>query len=246
MKGHSLQEMHEPHETPLLTATTVGRLLGVDPSTVYRMASDGRLPALRVGRQWRFAAEQVRAALAAGVPTRAGTAPANANEPPAATAEALWYDPEAVADLIEIAADALGVAMVVTDLEGRPLTRVLHPCPRLAPLATDAHLQAACAAEWRTLGADLDLVPRFRTGTLGFACARALVRRGDRLVGMVLAGGIAPDDAGASTRRDDLHHLDADGRARVLRALPRLAAALSRMANGALTTSDPTLEGGSA
>ena len=234
--------MHEPHEAPLLTASTVGRLLGVDASTVYRMAADGRLPALRVGRQWRFAAEQVRAALAAGVPTHAASIPASGNDHAPAT---LWADPEAVADLIEIAADALGVAMVVTDLDGRPLTRVLHPCPRLAPLATDAHLQAACAAEWRSLGAELDLIPRFRTGTLGFACARALVRRGDRLVGMVLAGGIAPDDA-PPARTDDLHHLDAEGRARVLHALPRLAAALSRMVTHSGPTPDPTHQGGTA
>ena len=237
--------MHEPHEPPLLTATAVGRLLGVDASTVYRMAADGRLPALRVGRQWRFAAEQVRAALAAGVPTHAGSPslPAEGREPALAT---LWADPEAVADLVEVAADALGVAMVVTDLDGRPLTRVLHPCPRLAPLTTDADLRAACAAEWRTLGADLDLIPRFRTGALGFDCARALVRRGDRLVGMVLAGGIAPDDAPSSTASDGLHRLDADGRARVLHALPRLAAALSRLATGSGPTPDPTYEGGTA
>ncbi len=233
--------MHEPHEPPLLTATAVGRLLGVDASTVYRMAADGRLPALRVGRQWRFAAEQVRSALAAGVPTHAA-APAAGG---ASASAPLWIDPEAVADLVEVAADALGVAMVVTDLEGRPLTRVLHPCPRLAPLATDAHLQAACAAEWRALGADLDLVPRFRTGTLGFACARALVRHGDRLVGMVLAGGIAPDDA-PPAHDDDLHHLDAEGRARVLHALPRLAAALSRLASDSGPTPDPTHQGGTA
>lgn len=237
--------MHEPHEAPLLTATAVGRLLGVDASTVYRMAADGRLPALRVGRQWRFAAEQVRAALAAGVPTHAASPSASADGEGAAPTS-LWADPEAVADLVEVAADALGVAMVVTDLEGRPLTRVLHPCPRLAPLATDADLQAACAAEWRALGAELDLVPRFRTGTLGFACARALVRRGDRLVGMVLAGGIAPDDATASARLDGLHHLDADGRSRVLHALPRLAAALSRLASEPGPTPDPTHQGGTA
>ncbi len=237
--------MHEPHEAPLLSAAAVGRLLGVDPSTVYRMAADGRLPALRVGRQWRFATEQVRAALAAGVPTHAGSTAA-ATEPRAAATATPWADPEAIADLVEVAADALGVAMVVTDLEGRPLTRVLHPCPRLAPLATDADLGAACAAEWRTLGADLDLVPRFQTGALGFACARALVRRGDRLVGMVLAGGIAPDVEPSPTRSDGLHHLDADGRARVLRALPRLAAALSRLATDAQTTPDPTHQGGTA
>ena len=238
--------MHEPHEPPLMTATAVGRLLGVDPSTVYRMALDGRLPALRVGRQWRFAAEQVRAALAAGVPSHAAAAETGRAAAAADGPATQWADPEAVADLVEVAADALGVAMVVTDLEGRPLTRVLHPCPRLAPLATDAELGAACAAEWRVLGADLDLVPRFQTGTLGFDCARALVRRGDRLVGMVLAGGVAPVDAPSSAHPEGLHHLDDDGRARVLRALPRLAAALSRLAIDAGPTPEPTPQGGTA
>lgn len=236
--------MHEPHEPPLLTAAAVGSLLGVDASTVYRMAADGRLPALRVGRQWRFAAEQVRAALAAGVPTHANATAPVATGPRAAQPKHPWADLEVVADVVEVAADALGVAMVVTDLEGRPLTRVLHPCPRLAPLATDADLQAACAAEWRTLGADVDLVPRFRTGALGFDCARALVRRGDRLVGMVLAGGLAPDDGRPTPRTDGLHQLDADGRARVLHALPRLAAALSRLASG--DRPEPTPQGGTA
>jgi excisionase family DNA binding protein len=240
MGGHSLHEMHEPHEPPLLTADAVGRLLGVDPSTVYRMAGDGRLPALRVGRQWRFAAEQVRAALAAGVPSHPEARPTDRGDQESAPP---WTDPEAVADLVEVVADALGVAMVVTDLEGRPLTRVLHPCARLAPLTTDADLQAACAAEWRALDAQPDLVPRFRTGALGFDCARALVRRGDRLVGMVLAGGVAPSTAAPAAPTDGLHHLDDQGRARVLEALPRIAAALSRLAAGALPTAEPTPEG---
>ncbi len=34
-------------------------LLGVHPDTVRRLARKGRLPGYRVGRQWRFAAEEV-------------------------------------------------------------------------------------------------------------------------------------------------------------------------------------------
>jgi excisionase family DNA binding protein len=37
-----------------LTVAEVADLLRINKSTVYRMAKQGRLPATRVGRQWRF------------------------------------------------------------------------------------------------------------------------------------------------------------------------------------------------
>jgi len=235
--------MQQPHEPPLLTADVVARLLDVDPSTVYRMASDGRLPALKVGRQWRFAAEQLQTALRDGVPHKADARPAAA--PDARAAAHPWPDLAQVEAVVAAVAEALGVTMVVTDLAGRPVTPLLKPCPRLADHDQDPHLRAVCAAEWSALAAELDFEPRFRTGALGFACARALVRRGDRLIGMVLAGGIAPEETPEA--RDGLHHLDADGRARVLRTLPLLAAALSRLAGPtarAATTPAPHPQGG--
>ena len=41
-------------ERRLLTVSEVAELLRINKSTVYRMAKQGRLPATRVGRQWRF------------------------------------------------------------------------------------------------------------------------------------------------------------------------------------------------
>ena len=38
----------------MLTVAEVADLLRINKSTVYRMAKQGRLPATRVGRQWRF------------------------------------------------------------------------------------------------------------------------------------------------------------------------------------------------
>ena len=43
----------------MLTAKEMQTLLQVDRSTIYRMAESGRLPALKVGKQWRFPADQV-------------------------------------------------------------------------------------------------------------------------------------------------------------------------------------------
>ncbi len=49
---------------PLLTAKDLARHLGVDENTVYRWSRVGRIPALKVGRWWRFRVEEVEGALA--------------------------------------------------------------------------------------------------------------------------------------------------------------------------------------
>jgi len=43
----------------MLTAKEMQELLQVDRSTIYRMAEMGRLPAIKVGKQWRFPGDQV-------------------------------------------------------------------------------------------------------------------------------------------------------------------------------------------
>ncbi len=43
--------------TEMLTAKDVQELLQVDRSTVYRMAETGKLPCIKVGKQWRFPAD---------------------------------------------------------------------------------------------------------------------------------------------------------------------------------------------
>ncbi|MCU0263881.1 MAG: helix-turn-helix domain-containing protein, partial [Candidatus Nanopelagicales bacterium] len=71
-------QMSQGATRPLLTALEVQELLHIDRSTVYRMAEDGRLPAIRVGRSWRFPADRIEALLDAGhteVPTPRTAAP---------------------------------------------------------------------------------------------------------------------------------------------------------------------------
>jgi excisionase family DNA binding protein len=185
-------------------------LLKVDASTIYRMAADGRLRAVKVGRQWRFPADAVDALLGAG------GAPSPAPRSPDPTVQAV----------LDVSAALLGVMMVATDMSGRPITRVANPCPWFEDRAGDESTVLACTSEWRTLADDLDFTPRFRAGALGFECARTFVRRGSELVGMVLAGGVAvPGEPG-----DGLHHLDDAQRRAVLEALPTISAVLSRAA----------------
>ena len=77
---HSVQSMQTSQgpTRPLLTALEVQELLHIDRSTVYRMAEDGRLPAIRVGRSWRFPADRIDALLDSGPAEGTGQAPTSA------------------------------------------------------------------------------------------------------------------------------------------------------------------------
>jgi excisionase family DNA binding protein len=239
----------------LLTALDVQQLLHIDRSTVYRMAEDGRLPAIRVGRSWRFPAERIEALLGhdeAASATAADAAPqppaprtghptpvadvtdgpplgvaefGTGSAAPADSADGAPISSAAAAAAVEVAADLLGVMMLVTDMHGRPMTSVAHPCPWFLAHAEDPEMLDRCVAEWHDLADHPDLTPRFQLGALGFECARAFIRRGSTLIGMVLAGGVSPS---RSTSDDpDLYHLDQVQRERVLAALPRIAATIS-------------------
>lgn len=248
-----MQNMQERQEAPgkaLLSAQQVQSMLHVDRSTVYRMAEDGRLPAIKVGRQWRFPASRIEAFLAGAedrgddvidiTAARGRSRPAPGRGRPCTPT----VDVETASAVAQVAADLLGVMMVVTDMDGRPLIDVTNPCPWFAERLDDPELLATCAEEWQALADDPDLEPRFHTGELGFECARAFVRSGSSLVAMVLAGGIAPgapaDATGEETPSepdglvetpDGLYRLSTRQRRRVLAALPKVAASLSRVAS---------------
>jgi excisionase family DNA binding protein len=190
-----------PAAQELLTARQVQEMLHIDRSTVYRMAGDGRLPSIRVGKQLRFPADQL-GVLAAPDPQE--------------------VDAKVAEGVIAVMADLLGVTMVVTDIGGRPRTSIVNPSAWFSAHADDQELRD-CLAEWRTFAEDSDLAPRFVTGSAGFQCARAFIRSGPSLVGMVLAGGIAAPEVDDPQQ---FHQLDDAQRAEVLRALPRIASAL--------------------
>lgn len=210
----------------LLTTQQVRDLLGVDASTVYRMASDGRLPAIRIGHQWRFPAHEIESLLSPSQRNGGETATAEQPAGTAGTSSAPLTLPAATTTAaLETIAPLLGVSMVVTDLDGQPITRVVNPPPAIADRLDDPRFAADCTLEWRGFADELELMPRLRPGRFGFLCAHSLVRHDATLVAMVMAGGIAPDGV------DDpqLFHLDLEARQLVLETLPRTAALLSRL-----------------
>lgn len=239
-----MHEMHkdagETREDPvLLTTKDVQRLIRVDRTTIYRMAEDGRLPAVKVGRQWRFPADRLYDRLDRGRPP---------GEPPAAGRREL-IAPEPLQALAGLLGDLLGVMVLVTDMAGRPLAEVANPCGLFAAAHRHPGVMERCISGWRAMAAELDMGPQWQSTPLGFLCARTLVRVGDQLRGMVLAGGIAPADwppepgriaelaAGSgvpaellAAHADEVYRLSPEEQERVLRLLPRVGALFSRLA----------------
>lgn len=173
----------------LLTTKDLQGLINVDKSTIYRMAEDGRLPAVKVGRQWRFPAEQIADMLGGAVAT-AAPAPANG-----ATSElATLLVPETAEAVVELVADLFGVMAVITDMNGTPITDVANPNGYFQAIADQPGAVEKCAEGWRELGEDGGLESRFKPSHLGFLCTRTFIRVGNELVGMLIVGGITPQE----------------------------------------------------
>jgi excisionase family DNA binding protein len=192
--------------TEMLTAKEMQDLLQVDRSTIYRMAEAGQLPAVKVGKQWRFPGDLVESWLknqtALATPGHKDlrnfgnlgglAAPKGDFAPRGDFASMLPLD---CVQLIQDAfAEALGVMLVVTDLDGQPITQVSHPCPLYHLLDETENGHAICQETWRELGQVPALEPRFTPGFGGLLCARALVRMGNELKAMVVVFGVAPPD----------------------------------------------------
>lgn len=183
------------------TAHDLQRMLGVDRTTVYRMADAGRLPAVKVGRQWRFPRRHVDLWLQ------------NPAEAPAQP-EALTLAPsgqrvdlrqvlpvECIQLMQDTFADALGVTILMTDLEGQPVTRTSNPCGYHEVIAGHPTGHAACLSWWADLSRSLALQPTFVESPMGLLCARAFFRADEQLMGMVVLAGIAPQEWPPSAAR---------------------------------------------
>ncbi|HFQ94659.1 MAG TPA: helix-turn-helix domain-containing protein, partial [Anaerolineae bacterium] len=152
----------------MLTAKDVQELLDVDRSTIYRMAESGRLPSIKVGRQWRFPADQVEEWLVAQSAPVVSPLTLNSRDDD----ELLNKLPVECVQLIQDTfAKALGVMVIITDMDGRPVTDLSNPCGLFEALSNTPALWQRCIDHWRDMAVDLSLEPRFEEGYLGLLCS---------------------------------------------------------------------------
>jgi excisionase family DNA binding protein len=234
----------------LLTTNQVQELLSVDRTTIYRMVQSGQLPAIRIGKQWRFARTEIeiwlRSQSASGA-MAGGTARASA--PTADTARLADLLPLPSVQMVQDAlAETLGVMIVVTDMEGRPVTSVSNACGLYETVIGNAEAAERCIQGWQRLAGGLTLEPKFTHSELGLLCSHGLIRSGNELKGMVFLGGIAPEGWPPSPEEIDViaahygldsecvrnsiqavHRLDKPDRDRALAFVQRMADICSHM-----------------
>jgi len=222
--------------TDLLNTKELQTILQVDRTTIYRMAESGRLPAVKVGGQWRFPRQQIDGWL------RQRTAP------PAALA-AMFDGPaaeifplECVQLIQDSFADALGVMVLLTDLDGQPITQASNPCGLFSAAETSPVARQRCLELWARIASEPSMAPRFVESHLGLLCARGLIRVGSEIKAMLVVGGIAPQDWPPSDQQidhiaaglalapemvrehiDQVHRLDPQSQASVLSFVQRIA-----------------------
>lgn len=177
----------------MLTAKELQTLLQVDRSTIYRMAEAGQLPAIKVGKQWRFPTDQVNSWLQTGGTTIQFGNVAETQTHGQANELAALLPLECIQLIQDSFADLLGVMLVVTDMTGEPLTRPSNPCGLFQAISQVPHALQRCIHSWHRLAEAIDLEPRFSESHLKLKCTRALIRDGAELKGMVVAGCVAPD-----------------------------------------------------
>jgi excisionase family DNA binding protein len=225
--------------TDLLTTKELQTILHVDRTTIYRMAESGRLPAVKVGGQWRFPRQQIDGWLRQRMATPAAhPALENVLDGPAAEIFPL----ECVQLIQDSFADALGVMVLLTDLDGQPITRPSNPCGLFSAAETSPVARQRCLALWARIASEPSMAPRFVESHLGLLCARGLVRVGSEIKAMLVVGGIAPQHWPPSDQQidriaadlelapdlvrehiDQVHRLDSKGQARVLPFVQRIA-----------------------
>jgi excisionase family DNA binding protein len=187
--------------TEMLTAKDVQELLQVDRSTVYRMAETGRLPSIKVGKQWRFPAAQIRDWVSTQIGASLSLAPVRSTPQQLMPQVNIGENgklpgllPLACVQLIQDShADLLGVMLVITDMEGNPITQPSRPCGLFSAINKKPDAIQRCISSWHDLGQGLNIEPVFHISHLGLLCARGLIRVGTELKGMVVAGCVAPD-----------------------------------------------------
>lgn len=239
--------------TDMLTAKDMQDLLQVDRSTVYRMAERQQIPALKVGKQWRFPSDQVEQWLK-------GQASVTTPEPiPAPSALPSVPTGDDLADLLPLDcvqliqdtfATTLEVMLVITDMQGQPITEFSNPCGLFEAISQTPDAVKKCIDSWHDLAVMIDLEPKLTPSHLGLLCARGLIRVGTELKGMVVVGGIAPQNWPPSpeaingmaaefgvtpetleSRLDEVFYLSQAEKDKVLSTLQRIANIIAHIVN---------------
>jgi excisionase family DNA binding protein len=235
----------------LLTTKQLQEILQVDRTTIYRMADSGRIPAIKVGNQWRFPHQQIEAWLQQQSSTvTTPNAPPRQDQATADLEIRQLFPLECVQLIQDSFADILHVMILVTDMEGNLVTEPSNACGFFLAAEESPAARKRCLELWVRMAHEPSLTPRFIKSHLGLLCARGLIAVEGKIKAMLVLGGVAPaqwppdeqelqriaDDLGleSSILEQHLHEvytLSAAEQAKVLPYVQRIADIFSHIAN---------------
>ena len=88
--------------------------------------------------------------------------------------------------------DLPGVMLVVTDINGRPITKPSNPCTLFEAVNQVPDTLERYIRGWSSLASTIDLGPKFSKSHLALLCRRAMVRVDSELQVMEIAVYVAP------------------------------------------------------
>jgi hypothetical protein len=210
------------------------------------MAEAGRLPAIKIGKQWRFPGDLVDGWLN----TKTDQPAPQPDVTPAQNDLATLLPLDCVQLILDTFADSLGAMLVVTDMAGNPITKVSHACGLFTAISEIPNASQKYLETWHDLGTIIELEPKFKPSHLGLLWARGLIRVGPELKGMVIVGGIAPKDWPPTPEQvqamatkfgvnvnlltahlNEVFYLDDDAQAKVLSFVQRIANIIAHIVN---------------
>jgi ligand-binding sensor protein len=147
-------------------------------------------------------------------------------------------------------ADLMGVMLVVTDTNGKPVHQPANPCGLFTAFRDQADAMPRFINHWKKLATTIDMTPSFQASHLDLLCARSLIAVGTEIKGLVIAGCIAPAEWPPNSAQiatiserfqvttdfvsqhvNDVYYLDEVQQAQVLATLPRIAALIAHVVN---------------
>lgn len=198
----------------LLTTRDLQQILQVDRITIYRMLDAGELPGMKVGGQWRFPEAAVSEWLQ-GIKARQPAVDSAVCSVPSMPQIGEGTDrPPRLTELVSNVclqnvqdgfAEAVGVASLVIDLEGTPLTGISNACEFCRLGRTSVEFRRRCSASWASLAHIEEEQPEVHLCHAGVGYAVAPVTVHGMRVGLVVGGQFwsdVPDRAGIQERAE--------------------------------------------
>lgn len=221
----------------LLTTRDLQNLLQVDRITIYRMLDAGELPGIKVGGQWRFPEQAVNEWLQSIKSRKNGSEGVSCTIP--SFQEYFPEDgsvlPPRLTELVSTVclqnvqdgfAEAVGVASLVIDLEGSPLTGISNVCKFCRLGRNSEEFRRRCSASWASLANVQEEQPEVHLCHAGIGYAVAPVQVHGTRLGLVVGGQFwseSPDEKSIHAHAEQLAaecHLSAPALAEAMESVP--------------------------